>query len=259
MRPEDPYRRPTPPAPAHAAAPSSGWSAPQAPSSFEQSPPPASTPRQPHPQAPVSPIPQPGTPPSGQYPVDYLNTIAAPQPVKTLPKFAIFGMIGGVIALAIFAVFILSSAGGPPNFSEQSLAVKGRIATLLTISKEQQSHLTDNNLRDTNATLSLTLTTMDSDLGEIIQAQSTKKTPKTIKPDQSYSTLSSELNDAYLSGTLDRSYASELNYQLSLFKTQLRRLKAQAGKNRSVIEFYDKSMPSIEAVQKQYAEFAGTK
>lgn len=168
-------------------------------------------------------------------------------------------MIGGVIALAIFALFMLSSMGGQPNFSEQSLAVKGRIATLLTVSKEQQPHLTENGLRDTNATLSLTLATMDTNLGEIIQSKSTKKTEAITKPDSTYADLSAQLNDSYLSGTLDRSYASELNYQLSLFKTQLRRLKNQAGNNKSVNDFYDKSLPSIETVQKQFDEFAGTK
>ena len=51
------------------------------------------------------------------YGVDYLNQIA-PKQQKTVNRFAIIAMIGGILIAALFAVVLISSSGGP-NVNEQ--------------------------------------------------------------------------------------------------------------------------------------------
>ena len=255
MNPQDPYSRPQPAAPQPMPVPTQP---PMGPPSV----PPQMTAPAPTPQ-PVQ-YPQPlgdlqTQQPANPYPTDYLDTIAAPQPQKTMNKFLLFAMIGGIIVAAVLAVIMLSSLGKKPDFSTQSAAVSERIATLQAVVDEHQKHLTDNRLRVTNATLSATLTTMSKDLTTIMTERGLKPTTKVSVTETAYETkLQETLNDAYLLGSLDRSYPSEMAYQLSLLKTQLRRLKLQAN-NETVDDFYDTSLASIEQVSKEFSDFIGDK
>ena len=206
--------------------------------------------------------PMPGAPApydASSYPVDYLNTIAPPQRTNTLNKFAVFGMIFAVIAIAIFAIVMMTAGSGAPNFTTQAKTAQGRLLTLQKVVDTQQKHLTDNNLRATNTTLSASLTSMNSDLKEIMKKNAIKSSETTLGAEKKYGeALTAKLDEAYLTGTLDRSYASEMTYQLALLKTQLKRLKIQSD-SKSVTEFYDKNVASIDFVSKQLSEFSGAK
>jgi hypothetical protein len=254
MNPQDPYVQPqVPPQQPTPGQPLSGQGMPQ-----PTAPPVAPQPAQPpvYPQ-PLGSIPE--TPTPTAYPSNYLDTIAAPQTQKTMNKFVLFAMIGGVIIAALVAVLMLSSVGKQPNFSEQAVIVKDRIDTLQLVVDEHQKHLSDNRLRVTNATLSATLTTMNQDLDAITTARKIKVSKKPSTAEAAYRTkLQSTLNDSYQLGSLDRAYPTEMSYQLTLLKTQLRRLKNQAG-SKSVTEFYTTSTTSLEQISKDFAAFIGDK
>jgi len=252
MNPQDPYAQ-TPPQPQQPAAdqPMGAYPPPQTP---QQSPPSTTPTPQPQPLGDLQTT-QPGQP----YPSDYLDTIAVQQPQKTMNKFMLFSLIGAGILAALIAVFMLSSMGKQPNFSEQAAIVNGRLATLQAVVDEHQKHLTDNRLRVTNATFSATITTMSQDVGEIAKAKNIKLSKKPSATEKEYLTkLQSTLNDAYLLGSLDRTYPTEMAYQITILKTQLRRMKSQAN-SKAVNDFYTARVASLEQISKEFSDFIGDK
>lgn len=268
MNPQDPYQQPQAPVPVSPPSPA----APPLQNAYPASPAPTYTAPQPQPyqavpqpQAPVAPAPlqslgevataQPAT----AYPADYLDRIAATPHQKTASKFAIFGMIFAVIIVAIIAVIALSSSGGTPNFSTQAVTVEERLQTLEAVATNEQGRLSDNRLRTTNATFSAALSTMDVDLTQIMKSNKIKSVSKVSSKEAAYQkSLEDGYTDAYLLGTLDRTYASQMAYELTLLKTQLRRLKLQSD-SKSVASYYDKSLSSVDQAQKEYSAFAGDK
>lgn len=260
MNPQDPYGRTQPQSP----QPPLGTP----PSGYAVSPQPTNTPApqaqplspeysQPQQPQPLSTI-QSNQPPT-TYPSDYLDTIGVVEPQKTMSKFMIFGLIGGFIIAALLAVIMLSAIGKQPNFTEQSVIIKDRLDTLQSVVDEHQKHLVDNRLRVTNATMSSTLTTMSQELESITTARKMKIPKKPSEDEVAYKTkLQSTLNDSYLLGSLDRTYPNEMVYQISMLKTQLRKLKNQAN-SKQVVALYDNSLKSLDQISKEFSVFSGDK
>ncbi len=266
MNPQDPYYQPQPPQPTPPASAPTGQSslppsypyAPSTPQSQPYAPAPANTYSAPQ-VSPPQPAPFPPTaaaPDTGQYPVDYLNQIAAPVPQKTINKFAVFGLMFGFLALVITAVLVLSGAG-TPNITTQATLTRDRVYALKIVTTEQQKHLADNGLSSLNATLTASLTTISTDLTELLgektttSSSSSKPKDKTIIADQA--ALSQKLNDAYLTGTLDRTYASEMSYQLKLLTIQLKKL-ATSGKTAAAKNIYTKNYDSLNTIATKLAD-----
>lgn len=211
----------------------------------------------------TDPVSQPSQPgPSREYTVDYLNQIAPASHQKTLSKFAVFGMIIAVVVVAVFAVMLLLG-GGAPNFSVQAKTVQARLTTLQDVTKAQQKNLKENDISSMNATLSTSLASMDAGLTQLLKTKGIKPSTNTsssiAKSEKIYSEkLASKFNDAYLTGTLDRSYASEMIYQLAILKSQMQKLKTVSN-SKSVSEFYTTNITTLDAATKQFSEFAASK
>ena len=171
-------------------------------------------------------------------------------------------MIIAVIVVAIFAV-ILFSGGGTPDFSRQAKTVQARLATLQSISKTQQKNLKENDISSMNATLSTSLGSMDASLTQLLKTKgikpSTSTTSEVAKAEKIYSEkLANKFNDAYLTGTLDRSYATEMVYQLTILKSQMQKLKTVSN-SKSVGDFYTTNSATLDFAIKQFSEFAASK
>jgi hypothetical protein len=287
MNPENPYQpQPgaTPPAgqqPPFQGQPTSAPLPPQpqqpaatAPNPYYQQPQPIVTPNplsQP-PQPVVSPLPTPAplggaqSPlPSGasaeQYSVDYLNQIA-PKQQKTVNRFAIFGLSGAVIMAVVAVVIIMANAGGP-DFSAQAKSLQARINTLQTVADSQQSHLKENVISEANSSLSSALTSTSTDLTTIMKAKGLKTSSgssATIsKTEKAYAaSLQKKLDDAYQRGTLDRTYTTQMTYELTLLRSKLTRLKHTAN-SKSITAFCDTATTNIDAIIKTYNNFSATK
>lgn len=204
--------------------------------------------------------PQTSTPEEPHYSVDYLNQIAPPSQAKSINKFVIIGFIVGVLALAgIIMVLLL---GSKPDFSSQARATLARINTIQTLSKEQQGHLIENDLSSMNATLSTSLGSMATELEETMKSSGIKKTDladKAKKTETAYAeALSTKLEDAYLTGMLDRVYAREMTYQLTILKSQMLKLK-NVGNKKSLREFYETNSKTIDAAITSFSEFSSSK
>lgn len=211
-------------------------------------------------------LPQPTQQPPAQ-PVnslDYLNSISA-QPVQTGMldrKFKIIFIILGVVSIIVAGLLAVRALSGP-DATSQANALYVRITSLQTVLTSQQKHLSENAIVNINATMSAALASMESDIKKIIE-DGGEKAPKTddksLKPaDLKYKNdLISKFNDAYLTGTLDRGYASEMAYQMSLLKSQMQKYQSSTGK-KSAEDFYERNAPSLDMAIKSFSDFAATK
>lgn len=193
-----------------------------------------------------------------QYSIDYLNKIA-PKEQRTVNKFAVFGLIGGVLALVVFAFMIFSQSKGP-DVNSSIPAIDARIQTLKSVTSTEQNHLTENALSEANASLSSALGTMDTDLQAIMKSRGLKKLSDkaATSSEKSYLTnLTNKFDGEYQKGTLDRNYAAQMTYELSLLRTQIARLK-KLSTNSTLQSFTDSSLKSIDLTLKSYANYNAT-
>ena len=257
MNPQDPSTPPpqTPQPPHGGSLPPVDLSLyPQQPAASTQ--PPQAPPAYQAPTTPPSPVPEQPTPDSG---IDYLNSIA-PNQQKMASKFAIFGLIGGVLLAAIFAVLIIATPKGESS-SKLIPPIAGRIATLETVTSNQQNHLNENQISETNASLNSALGSMDSDIQKIITSQKLSKsqTKAQVSAETAYANkLSKTFDDAYQRGTLDRTYTTQMIYELTILKNQITSLK-KSTKNKDVQAFCESSITNIDTVLNSYDSFNASK
>lgn len=262
MDPNNPYGQPPQPQPQPAAA------GPVAPQAYPQQPAGYSAAPQAYPPQPQqTPFPNAAQPqqPSGvasQYPVDYLNQIATAQPVKKVSPLILFGAIGGVIVLAIVAMFMLIQSTAPPSATTQLYELQARINTLDKLTTEQGKHLTQSDLSTINTNVGVMLKSMSAQVTAYMKERGSTgdKSSATAKSaEKTYADkLSTKLNNAYLTGTLDRLYASEMVYQLSILKSKMQSVKA-AAKSKKFNEVYDNNVPSLDKISEKLSSFQNTK
>lgn len=201
---------------------------------------------------------QPVVAPTPSYSADYLNQIAAPTTKKTPSKFAVIGLIGGVLLAAIFALLLINTSGSP-SFTAQAKIINARIGTLQTVAAAQQKVLTENSISEANATLVSSLATMNTDLAAL-SATKDKKDDKALAAQESayQSTLATTLDNANQRGTLDRTYTVQMSYELTLLRGMIVKLKNSTNKD-SIKTFCTTSLSNLDIILKQYAEFSASK
>lgn len=213
----------------------------------------------PQPQTPIAPsafdtTPQTSAQPLGEH---YLDQIAATEPVP-VHKFAMLGIIGGVLVLVIVFIAIMMGGNNTPSLGTQAKAVNSRIATIATIADDQQKHLGDSTLSAANVMLSSILTTMATDLTANMKEKKIALTSTVSKVEQAYaSTLSAKLDDAYQRGTLDRTYAPQMVYELTVLRSKLTVMKNIAS-SKSTKEFCTTSITSLTTIIEKFQAFSST-
>lgn len=198
--------------------------------------------------------------PDTSFPVDYLNEIAPKQQPVQMNRFAVFGLIGGVLLLA-FAI-VMMMVNSQPNYTKQALSTLARIETLQAATKEQQSRLTENELSSMNTTLTTSLGSMGTELKSSLKDAKikTELVGDAKKTEKAYSDkLSKTLEDAYLTGSLDRVYAREMSYQLSILKSYLQKLKTASGNRKAIADYVATNSKTLDAATKSFSNFTSTK
>ncbi|MFZ1258349.1 MAG: hypothetical protein WAQ25_02660 [Candidatus Saccharimonas sp.] len=212
------------------------------------------------PQSTPPPAPQPAvtpTPLSTHYSVDFLDQIAPSQQKKPVHKFAVLGLIGAVLVMVgVFLVVIMNSGG--PNTAEQTKSLQGRIKTLQAVTDVQKKHLKQTALNEANSTLSSALTTMQADLTTLMKAKNIKSSGEAAtsasKAEAAYlATLQKKLDDSYQRGTLDRNYASQMTYELTILRSKLQKLSNSAN-SQSTTAFCTTSIKNINAILLAYSK-----
>lgn len=196
-----------------------------------------------------------------QYPVDYLNQIAAPTHVKKMNPFVLFGLLGALLLAVGIALVVMVQAAAPPSVSSQLYAAQARLDTIVKVTSEQGSHLTQNKLSSINSTLGATTKSMQANLTSYMTTRGLKsaaaKAAATKTETAYYNDVSQRLNDSYLTGTLDRTYPSELTYQLTILKSKLQKIKVAAN-SKAFNAFYDQNVPTLDTMVKQLSAFQST-
>lgn len=198
--------------------------------------------------------------PDTSFPVDYLNEIAPKQQPVQMNRFAVFGLIGGVLLLAF--VIIMMMVNSQPNYTKQAQSTLARIETLQAATKEQQSRLTEKELSSMNTTLTTSLGSMGTELKSSLKDAKikTELVGDAKKTEKAYSDkLSKTLEDAYLTGSLDRVYAREMSYQLSILKSYLQKLKTASGNRKAIADYVATNSKTLDAATKSFSNFTSTK
>lgn len=198
--------------------------------------------------------------PDTSFPVDYLNEIAPKQQPVQMNRFAVFGLIGGVLLLAFSVVMMMVNS--QPNYTKQAQSTLARIETLQAATKEQQSRLTENELSSMNTTLTTSLGSMGTELKSSLKDAKikTELVGDAKKTEKAYSDkLSKTLEDAYLTGALDRVYAREMSYQLSILKSYLQKLKTASGNRKAIADYVATNSKTLDAATKSFSNFTSTK
>ncbi len=217
-----------------------------------------------YPNQPNQPTPPQQQPPQPQpeYSIDYLDQISAPQKRIIAPNpLVLLGVIGvGILAIIGFGIMIFSSSG--TSGTDRVASLNLRLATLQKIADTQQRNLRDNELRSTNAALSLYLSNTARDMKDPVAALGiTDKTiPKNLTTTESKLTsdINAKFEEAKLNVMLDRSYAREMTYQIGV----LRSMMTSAYKNTSNQKLkatLETSDPSLAQVAKNFESFSGSR
>lgn len=190
-----------------------------------------------------------------QYSIDYLNQIAPQQHKKPTPgwqRFAILGVvIIGIIILIAGAIAILGG-GGPGKLPTMA----ARLQTLQQIVDGAQPKIKDNTLRVSNSNLSLYLTDANRDMVAPLKANNVDpaKLDKTLLKKEDGSKLTATLEDARLNAIYDRTYAREMNYQLTTLLLLMKDIRASSG-SRSLNTFIDTTTTNLQTSQQQFASY----
>ena len=196
--------------------------------------------------------------PNSQYPIDYLNQIA-PQSKKSGPSNRILVLvviIGGVLALIVGFLMLISSGNGPTDAS-QTLAA--RLKTLQTVSDKSQKNIKSSALRGINSNLKIFLTSANRDIGEPLSTTGVDiaKLDKNIVAKENGTKLSESLEDARLNANFDNTYAREMSFQLATVEAVMGDIYEKT-KSDSLKEFLLETSDNLQPIKKQLDEFNST-
>lgn len=193
-------------------------------------------------------------PDQNPYPVDYLNQIAPQAPKPKTNNIFVFGLIGGVILLAIMGVVLISSAAGGPTQKMHTLAA--RLLTLQDISTKSQKTLKSGALRSLNSTLAIQLANTNRDIATPLAKNGVdvKKIDKNITLKEDGSVLRQKLENARLNAVYDRVYVNEMNYQLNMLTALIKDIYTSSG-DKTLKDFLMATDGNLQPIKKQLSEF----
>lgn len=191
-----------------------------------------------------------------QYSIDYLNQIAPQQKKPGLNNRMFFFIIGGGLALALIigALTLFSSGSSGPTQKMETLAA--RIKTLQTISDNAQVNIKSNSLRSTNSTLDILLTNAYRDIATPLTKNNIdiKNLDKNITAAENGAALTQKLADAKLNAVFDRTYASEMNYQLNTVLVLMQDIYTRVN-SKSMKDFITTTTTNLQPIEKELDSF----
>lgn len=200
----------------------------------------------------------PNQPPAPAYSIDYLNEISGPQKNTGGPSsiVMIIAMVVGLLALVGFAVFMFTRQ---PSAQQDALQLHQRLTTLQEVADDQQKHLKSSDLRTTNSSYLLFLANALQEYNEPlgnIGVDPEKVSKSQAAKESAYKTeLEDKLEDARLNAVLDRTYARDMAYELSVVRSMMNTLYGKTRSN-STKEFLQASDGNLTPIAKDFSEFS---
>lgn len=199
---------------------------------------------------------QPNQPNQPQYSIDYLNQIAPKQNGSGRSNKLFFGVLGlGLLLIIGFAIVLVSSARGPSEITQmETLAAKFK--SLQTITDNAGRNISDDNLQSINANLDTQLTNINQNISVPLKKNgiNIQKLPKNITDSASLATVTTKLADAKLNAVYDRTYASEMSFQLSEVFIMMREI-SNGSKSQSMHAFITTAISNLQPIDQQLTNF----
>jgi hypothetical protein len=195
-------------------------------------------------------------PNQSQYSIDYLNQIAPQEKKPGLSNRLFLFIAGGGLLLAIIVgIFALTSSGTGPTQKMQTLAA--RLTALQSISDKAQKNIKSGDLRSTNSSLTIFLTNANHDIVTPFGKNGVdiKKIDKKIITKESGADLTKKLEDARLNAIYDRTYSSEMSYQLQTVAALMTDIYKNS-KSKSLKEFLVTTDNNLTPIKNQFKEFS---
>ena len=192
-----------------------------------------------------------------RYTIDYLNQIA-PQEKRTFAGDKMFFfVIGGGLLLAIIVGILMLTSNRGPDLTTRIETMAAQMQTLQSIAQNANSRsITSNQLQSINANLALQLTTANAAIAKPL-AENNIPTPlpdKVIAANAD-TDLVNKLADAKLNAVFDRTYSTNMSYELTSLIIQMNDLEKDSS-SKSLQDFIVKTRNNIAPIQKQLQEFA---
>lgn len=209
---------------------------------------------------PQQPLPAPNPNPHQDFSIDYLNQLD-PNPKRAggpNAKLLIAVAILGVLAI-VFFIFTITSSGGSSTPTARMQSLHLRLQTIRTLTANNHKKLRSNQLRSANSNLTSILGTTIKDLEETATTANVdlkKPTKEQTAKEAAYKTkLSDAFAEALLNVELDKVYARQMTYEISLLKSSLTSLRSSSS-NKSVDGFVASNLPSFESLEKDFQAFS---
>lgn len=229
-----------------------------------QTPPP---PTGPPPATPYTPPAQPVSPPvtaydptqpPPDYSIDYLNQIATPIKQKTGPSNFML-IIFGLVAVAILAIVAMLAFNSRTTPLDRATELYVRMDSLRTIGRDQHNHLRDNGLRTTNTSYQLFLSNAIRDIEEPLSAAGINKSTLDAELRSQEQSLVNEykdqFEDARLNVELDRTYAREMTYQLTLLNSMMETIYNETN-TEELKSFLEQTNNNLATIAEDFSNFS---
>ena len=188
---------------------------------------------------------------------NYLDSIAVKPQVKTMSPFLLWGIIGGVLAVAVLVVFLVAGGAGPST-KDKLTTYGAKISSLKTISEDAQENIQSSQLRTLNSSLSLVLANANRDVAAPLKAQDISLKEKKDEQVRAVAAetleLTQRLEDARLNAVFDRTYAREIAYYLKSLRSEMSELY-NASRNSALKTTLATTDDTIEPLQKEFSSF----
>jgi hypothetical protein len=202
-----------------------------------------------------------GPQPAQTYAVDYLDQIAPPPGRKGFMSGG-FGKIIVVLGVVfVLAVSLIIALGNQKNTaSTEKIAV--RLENMITLTRDFKRHIKSGNLSSTNSNFQTWLTNTKREADDLLVRAEVKPTSfdkKMVSDEKQAKTdMAEKLENARLTGSLDRVYAREMAFEAQKLVTEFNTM-AKKGPAKAFKEFATTSNNSLIPLQKAFEDFDESK
>lgn len=197
--------------------------------------------------------------------LEYLNQISQEnRPVKTKGTTTFTGLIlkliiGGIVALALIIALGIIISNTKTKSSDLTKQLFFRTTSLNETIKDFNPSLKSSKLRAIGTSLANTLTSASGQLSTYLGNQNTEDTspsPSALKTEtENINTLNLTLNNAKLNGILDRIYANQIQFQVSILLSLITKT-IDHSKNSDLLSILQQYHSSIENVNQSLQEYS---
>lgn len=163
-------------------------------------------------------------------PSNYLDQISSQQKTATMSPYALWGIIGAVLLVAIGAILILTQGGGD-SASQKFTNLIYRVQALEKLTKSNTKTIQNSKLLAANSSLNSILTGIDKQSDASLKVYGLQKLPTTPNDSpitKEYADITSKLDNARLNVAFDDTYAREVTYQIKLIRSEMSSLYNQS-------------------------------